>query len=170
MNSKPNKVFILISLGKYEEIIGTELLSRCETDPAYKDKLFIPFESGLLEVSKKDYQSFYKDIRRQKYLHEEAILHNQFSYNALDSDEMTGEETIVDLETDVQADAEKHLMAERLHKCLSLLSESEYKMIYALYFAGMSEREYMKCSGLPQKTINNRKKKILGKLKKLFEK
>jgi len=34
----------------------------------------------------------------------------------------------------------------------------------------MSEREYSKLSGIPQKTINDRRHKILGKLKKLMEK
>ena len=60
-------------------------------------------------------------------------------------------------------------MIDKLNRSLPLLEKSEQELIRALYFEELSERQFSECSGIPQKTINNRKKKILLKLKKLLE-
>lgn len=57
---------------------------------------------------------------------------------------------------------------ETLYSYLALLNKSEYALIHALYFKNMTEREYSEKSGIPQKTINDRKKRILRKLKNYF--
>ncbi len=55
---------------------------------------------------------------------------------------------------------------------LSILRENEWDLIYSLFYsndgAGMSEREYSQLSGIPQRTINDRKAKIFDKLKNLL--
>lgn len=168
---KPNrKVFVLISFGKYEEITFLELLQRCAVDEDYRNKKFYPLGGMLMEVSVEDYKEFYKCVRRQKYLKEESILHEEVSYNALDSDEMSGEEVITDTEVDVQEAAEQAVMAEHLYKCLNLLTKDEFDLMHALYFEGKSERIWSAETGIPQKTINNRKRVILAKLKKFLGK
>ena len=58
---------------------------------------------------------------------------------------------------------------ESLYHCLDLLKDSERELIEALFFDSLTEREYAAKTGLSQKTVNNRKHKILGKLKNLFE-
>ena len=63
----------------------------------------------------------------------------------------------------------KQLEIEVLHRCLDLLDSDERKLINALFFDGMSEREYSSKTGMPQKTINYRKHRVLRKLKNLFE-
>ena len=45
------------------------------------------------------------------------------------------------------------IMAEDLHKALDKLSAPERELIDALYFQGVSEREYAQISGTPRKTI-----------------
>jgi len=57
------------------------------------------------------------------------------------------------------------LETKALHNCLDLLTSDEQSLINALFFEGMTEREYSKKSGIAQKTINDRKHRILGKLK-----
>ena len=61
-----------------------------------------------------------------------------------------------------------------LHDCLDLLESDERELIDALFFSnsgdGMAEREYSVISGIPQKTINDRKRRIFEKLKKLLQK
>jgi DNA-directed RNA polymerase specialized sigma subunit, sigma24 homolog len=54
---------------------------------------------------------------------------------------------------------------ERLHFALSKLEQFEFKLINAIYFNGNTEREYAMISGIPQKTINDRKHRILENLK-----
>ena len=58
----------------------------------------------------------------------------------------------------------------KLYHCLDLLSENERALIQALFFDDLKEREYSLESGIAQKTINDRKHRILGKLKKFLQK
>lgn len=62
------------------------------------------------------------------------------------------------------------MMLESLRRNLTQLSQDEFELINALFYKGFSEREWSEISGIPQKTINDRKKRILKKLKKLLEK
>ena len=43
-------------------------------------------------------------------------------------------------------------------------------MDYALFTQGLSEREWSSQTGIPQKTINDHKNRLLTKLQKIFEK
>lgn len=65
------------------------------------------------------------------------------------------------------------LLHKRLFAALSFLDDAERRLIYELFFScggrGKSERKAAKVLGIPQKTLNNRKKKILSKLKKSLE-
>lgn len=58
----------------------------------------------------------------------------------------------------------------RLRVCLALLPDCESRLIRALYFEGLSERQFSVATGMPQKTINNHRRKILGKLRKMMDK
>lgn len=58
----------------------------------------------------------------------------------------------------------------RLRVYLALLSDCESRLIRALYFEGLSERQLSVATGTPQKTINNHRRKILGKLRKMMDK
>lgn len=46
------------------------------------------------------------------------------------------------------------------------LAEEERALVHALYWQGLSEREYSRRSGIPQRTINHRKIYILEKIRK----
>lgn len=62
-----------------------------------------------------------------------------------------------------------NLMGELLRLSIAQLAPSEQELITALFYDGMTEREYAIKSGIPQKTINDRKRRILLKLKKIIE-
>jgi len=55
-----------------------------------------------------------------------------------------------------------------LHRCLGLLNDDERMLITSLFFAGMTESEYAKTQGVKQQSINERKRRILKKLKLFF--
>lgn len=61
------------------------------------------------------------------------------------------------------------MQTEELNRCLGLLGADERALIDALFFEGLTEREYAKQIRVVQKTVNYRKYKVFGKLKKLFE-
>ena len=56
-----------------------------------------------------------------------------------------------------------------LRHALLELEEKELNLIISLYYKGLSEREYSQKTGIPQRTINDRKHRILAKLKKILE-
>ncbi len=61
------------------------------------------------------------------------------------------------------------LCREALLCALKTLSDDEYRLIFALYIKGKTEREYAKETGIPQKTINDKKHRIIKKLKKIMD-
>jgi RNA polymerase sigma factor (sigma-70 family) len=58
---------------------------------------------------------------------------------------------------------------DELHRCLDLLDERERELINALFFEGLNDREYAAKLGVKQQSVNERKRRILGKLKKMLE-
>ena len=76
-------------------------------------------------------------------------------------------ETVADVTVNVELQAMKSMDLQNLRKALSKLSKAEYDLIYHLYLAEepLTERQYGSVKGLPQKTVNNRRKRILAKLK-----
>jgi len=62
------------------------------------------------------------------------------------------------------------LKSAALHQSLSSLEAEERALIEALFFEGLTERAYSERSGIPQKTVNDRKNRILKKLYQLLKK
>lgn len=54
----------------------------------------------------------------------------------------------------------------RLKHALRQLDPGEWELIHALFYDGISERQLSAKTGMPQKTINYRKKKVLLMLRK----
>ena len=57
----------------------------------------------------------------------------------------------------------------KLRRALLQLEDDELVLIEALYFKELSERQMSLQTGIPQKTINDRKRKIIAKLNKFFK-
>ena len=64
----------------------------------------------------------------------------------------------------------RSVLIAKMLDCVNQLSDDERELIHELYFCGKSEREWSAECGVPQKTLNDRKNRVLGKLKKLMEK
>ena len=149
MKYTPKKVFVLIN-GNYEEITYKELCDREENDKSYVGKHFLPLYGMLMEVDKQTYESFYKDKRRQKYIAECAKENGAFSYDSLDTAEFCGEDILVDSRTDVAEEVVLRIMTEKVRNVLLLLSPDDIRLITALYYDGLTEREYAKRCGVYQ--------------------
>ena len=163
-----SKCFIVTPSG-YEEITLAELKLRRETDPIYTDKRFIALHGMLMEVRESDYREFYKVKRRQKYIDEEASRIGLLSYHALDTNEMSGEEILIDGSSFVEEQVTRKLDIEAMLRCFSKLNEADRKLLRALYFDGKSEQQLSKDTGVPRRTINYKKQRAITKLKKLFK-
>jgi len=161
------KCFILTPDG-YEEISYTELTARREADPSYLDRRFIPFHGMLMEVSPEDYRAFYRERRRQKYLYEEGARAGTFSYNALDNEEMSGEDILVDTSTLVDETVSDKLLLEQMLLCFGQLFEDDRTLLTALYFDGKSERKLAKELGISQAAVHKRRRRAIAKLKNMM--
>ena len=162
----PKKVFVFEN-GTYLELSYAEFSQRRDI---YQDRRFIPLHGMLMEVSEHDYKAFYRGKRHEKYLKERSRDNGDFSYDMLTTDEFNGEDIMVDTAADTQGLAERNLLLDKLKKALVVLPDSDRQLIDALFTHGLSEREWSALSGIPQKTINDRKKRLLLKLRKIFEK
>lgn len=168
MKNAPNKVFILEN-GSYAEISYEELCKRTAKNKSYEDKLFLPLHGMLMEVAEDDYKTFYKNVRRQKYLKELSATNGDFSYDMLTTDDFNGQDILVDGEQNVEEIVEKKMRFDRLNECLNLLSFNEKEFIKMIFFDELTEREIAKKRGISQVAVHKRKQKILERLRKLFE-
>ena len=171
MKYAPRKVYIKEN-GRYVELSYEDFCRRRETDRAYKDKLFIPVQGCLIETEQTHYIEFYRDKERWRYLQKLDKDNNLLSLEAVvtDDDSGNGFDFIADETANIEEAVVHRMMLDKLQSALFLLSEDERSLINAIFFRGLSEREWSKASGIPQKTINDRKRRILSKLKKFLEK
>jgi len=137
---------------------------------AEEKKYFIRVRNELVSVTKEVYSasnSAKRQIRTQKNRDKRYGL---LSIQAFDTETVSGEEMIADqLAESVEEQVVVRLMSVKLHSCLSLLKPEERELITAIFFDGKSERALSEETGVPQKTINDRKRRILRTLKKLLE-
>lgn len=127
----------------------------------------------LLEVKKDEYIDFYKEVERHKYIIGESKRFRHISIDAMPRDEddveVRGADILKDNNVDVDFEVRRKIEIEQLKKALQKLSEDEYKIIKALFYNEQTLRKFAQQIGLPVMTIQNRKKKILEKLKKILK-
>lgn len=169
MKYAPKKVFILENNGTYTEITYKEFKQRELANVAYRNKKFIPLYGVIMEVSEETYKSYYKERRRQKYIDERSKANGEVSYDALDTDELLGVETLVDKHTDVEEQVLWKMTVEELRTAVNRLTAEEKELVVALYIDGLTEREYAKRKGVYHNAIHKRKIKVLAKLKAFLE-
>lgn len=135
-----------------------------------KKKFFIRVDSQVVSVTEDVYREYYKMDRHERYLEERDIAHGRVLYSNMDTDEILGEETIPDMDVkSVEQTAIDEIVIEKLRLCLDMLPDKERNLVDALFFKGYSEREWSVISGIPRKTIGDRRSRILAKLKNLLE-
>ena len=134
-----------------------------------QNQFVIKLDGKLIPVTEEVYLAYYRSERHARYLEEKDARHGVVSYNSLDTDDVLGADLLVDSAAESVEDSVIHsVLLERLRKSLDLLTESECELVDAIFFQGMTEREYADVIGIAQKNVNKRKQKILEKLKKFF--
>ena len=119
-----------------------------------------------IEVSREVYIEYHRMDRRDRYLEERDLAHGKTLYCNLDTSEMLGEEMIQDQNAASTEDAAiAHILREKLHQGLEMLTKGERELIEAIYFDDLTEREYAERIGLSQNAVNKRRHRILARLK-----
>jgi len=159
--------------GSYTEITYRELKQRREKNPEYINRKFLLFHGMLMEVPEKEYRSYLKYLRHHRYMESIAAEFSKIPFHDIFSQKnnmrFSGEESIGDASEDVEETVIQQILVQRLLEGLQTLSQDEQALIQALYFDGLSEYEWSEILGTSQTTINDRKGRILLKLRKFME-
>jgi DNA-directed RNA polymerase specialized sigma24 family protein len=124
------------------------------------------------EVSKEEYEIHHEERERSKYLRKVKKEYITLSFERMDDEGTHGDEIIADIHQDCAEDvAVGNVMLQKLREVLEYLPEEERKLVLSLFSSeDMTERKLSEITGIPRKTINDRKNRILRKLKKLLDK
>ena len=158
-------VFVLENQ-EYEEISYSEFLSRCSIDEAYRNKHFIYVSKRLMEVSRDDYVRHYKELEHIRYLKKLDIENGLISMESMDD----ADSDYTSSSDYVPERVEIAIMMKKLSDCLLMLTDDELELIKAIFFDGLSEREYALRKGVYNNAVHKKKVRILKKLKNLMEK
>lgn len=169
MKKQPKAVYI-IENGEYTELTYEEFRRREQICPLYADKLFLPLYGRLMEVSKEDYEEYYRQRNRQIYIDRRASRNGDVSYNALTTDEFNGEDILIAEQPDVCDTVVESIMTDKLRKAILKLTDEEQLLIYRHYYADIPGTELAEIYGVSQQAISKRIAKIRVKLKNLLEK
>jgi len=136
---------------------------------ADKEQYMIRVKGKLVEVTPEVYYTYYRMKRQEDWQDQKKKDHHVMSYDALDTENFVGLEAIPDTDAPgVEEIVSEKDLKERLHKAMESLSQAEKELVQAIYFKGVSEREYAEQHGISQMGANKRHRKILSKLRILM--
>lgn len=132
-------------------------------------KYAIVVKKERVEVTEEIYKNYYKLVERERYL-DKLAERKHISIDACQEKGIQVEYIISQTEESIEDSIIRQEMLDELALCVKLLPEQELLLIRALFFQGKSERQLSSETGVPLMTLNDRKRRILKKLKKLLEK
>ena len=137
---------------------------------AEKTHYYIRVGCTLVEVSREIYTAYHQLKRRERYLEERDRNNGVFSYHALDTGELMGEELFSDPQAPT---AEKAAIAailqQQLRRCLAMLPKPEQELLHALYFEELTERQYAQRRGISQASVRKQRIKLIQKLRRMMK-
>lgn len=137
---------------------------------ADKEQYMIRVKGKLVEVTPEVYYTYYRMKRQEEWQDQKKKDHNVMSYDALDTEDLVGLEAIPDTDSlGVEEILLEKDLKERLHRAMQELSQAERDLIEAIYFKGLTTREYAKRSGDSQTGVSFRLRKILSKIRILMD-
>lgn len=156
-----NKTYDISKRRFFERVAGVD----CGNDVYYFECDYEQYKKYRAEKEKK--------ARKEKQLKEDEVRYGVIQLLSLDAEyeDASGEDfTLHDIVADDNSLFEDRLVTDvSLESALKHLTEDERKIVDTLYLKNndnRSERDFAEKMSVPQKTLNNRKLKILKKLKK----
>ena len=134
------------------------------------DNYYITIDREKVFVSEAVYKTYRQMKRQERTQAEKDARNGLISYEMFTTETIPGEDLLCNpLQTSVEETALYSVTCCKLYKCLDMLLPTERELINSIYFLGYSLRQLSAETGVPYMTIQHRKVKILGKLKKLME-
>ena len=134
-----------------------------------KSKYTLLVNKNRISVDKEVYKAYYQQKEREAYLDKLANKHN-ISFEECEEKGIQVDYLLSHTQESIEDKLIKTEMLVKLTEAVERLSRQERLLIYNLFFKGKSEHKLSAETGIPQRTINDRKRQILLKLKKLIEK
>ena len=163
---------------RYKALTGQALYQFLRTEEG-KKKFFDVWQDDDrsvmvgVEVPPERAKMYAAEQRRRRYI-KDVMQALDISHTSLDiitdmeTNDINGEQ-ILSLGVSIEEDLIEKIEREELHSAIAKLSAKEKELIQALFFDGYTERQWSTLTGIPQKTINDRKHKILEKIKKFLK-
>lgn len=145
-----------------------------------REKYIIVISGEAVEVTPEVYEVYYRAERKERHFMyelkagrsrtdkitgEKIFLPSlEDSYDRLVEGSMQFENHMYDTEEEVLT----NLMVERLNQAIAALSFEEAEIIRQLYYGEVSEMKLAESLGMPRRTLRDKKKRILDKLRKML--
>lgn len=137
---------------------------------ADKEKYIIKVEGKLVEVTPEVYYAYFRMERQERWQEEKKQGHGVLSYDALDDGETVGLDNVTDA---TSPGLEEIVIAgeirDKVRNAVAALPKADRELIQAIYYEGMTEREYAKKHGISQNSAFKRRRKILSKLRSFMD-
>lgn len=145
-----------------------QFLEMRQNDPPIRALKFIPIDNRMYEATPEQFREWKREQNRRAYIKRHAPAYIEVSYDArMREDGMPACESIAGELEDVAETAATKVMLESLQAALMQLTAEDRQLVHAIYFEGMTEREYAKQAGISQPAIHKRLTKVLAKTKKI---
>ncbi|WP_312692488.1 sigma factor-like helix-turn-helix DNA-binding protein [Caproiciproducens sp.] len=131
-------------------------------------KYTIVVKHQRVEVSKVVYYAYHKSREAERY-QDKVARQFELSLERFQEDGVHIELQFTFHQPNVEDELIRQEQLQKLKLALAALDPEERQLIHELFFNGKSERALSSMIAVPQKTINDRKKKILMKLRYLIE-
>lgn len=164
----PRKVFVLEN-GEYIEISYEELCRREEIDSSYRDKLFVPMHGMIMEVTSEQYDDFYRDYERQRYLRRKDIRYGLLSIDSFDTETDHGTDYLCICTDDVAEVVAHTMLLDKLRMVIHTLSDEEQELIDKHFYQEIPQTALAEELGISQQAVSKRIAKICAKIKNLIE-
>ncbi len=125
-------------------------------------------DGSLVEVTREVYLEWYQSKRRERYQTEKEW---KYGVCSLDRLKETGkaEKAIGYVSSGLEDNIIKELYVKKLHEGLGSIGEQDAFLIRLLFFEEVSVKDAARICGCSRRTIQNRRKRILGELQSVMQ-
>lgn len=127
----------------------------------------------FIEATKEQYQDWYTEFYRHRYLSRFSSKHEMVSLDAgrYNEKDQLLHDIVADTRVDVEGTASKNIMIKMLPYAIATLSDNCKEAIILKYFQyqGLSDREIAQLHGINAKVFEKRRERALRALKNFFK-
>lgn len=132
-----------------------------------RNAYFIKVDGVPVRVSEAVYHAYHYYRRKEKTWEEKDERNGVVSYDALDTEQTCGEEAFPD-PISMENTVITNVLTEQLHIQMAKLPQEDQELLQALFFECLSEHAYSRKTGIPQRTIHDRKVRVIKRLRDIF--